>query len=350
MPSTHTCAHAQHVIIHPPIAYMRAHLHPSPHHVHTRVHAQHVIIYPPISYMHSMSSSTVSPHHVHAQHAIIHPPPPRLHTHTQGVPSSPIPHSRPLPPPPHPTPHTHNTHIFPALPPHTHTHTYPAPSCPPPPLQAEVRFPLESLAVGVGTLRFKAWAAGSGPASSGSGSEDADVLALQLEVLPQQAPVSVSTAFALRGPGVPPLVSPGAGVGATTLAHSEGLELPDALAGWGSLDLLAGVGHLPAIVSLLDHVMDSVDRWGGGGGERGGRGLWAVPLPPSPAITLTPPPLPPTHSARPDTFLFHTVCTLAPTLPAPTAPTLPAPTAPTLPAPGPLFCPCPPPYTAGAVA
>lgn len=90
--------------------------------------------------------------------------------------------------------------------------------------QREVRFRFSAAAVGAAGLRFDVYVNGAAAA--------ADSAEYDLEVLGRQGEVFIATSLALQ---------PGAGAG----AQPEGLELPEADAGSGAVDLVAGVGNLP---------------------------------------------------------------------------------------------------------
>lgn len=110
--------------------------------------------------------------------------------------------------------------------------------------QQELRFRFAARAVGNATLRFAATAAvGAG----GAGSRDAaaaDSLEVTLPVLGRQGEVFVATSFAVRPPN--------ASGAAATAGRAEGLALPRAEAGAGALELLAGVGYLPAVTATFE--------------------------------------------------------------------------------------------------
>ncbi|KIZ04279.1 hypothetical protein MNEG_3680 [Monoraphidium neglectum] len=96
--------------------------------------------------------------------------------------------------------------------------------------QEELRFKFTTRQVGNGTLRFTATTGAGGDAAS-------DALELEVPVLGRQGDVYVATSFAVR---------PNATSNSTS-TRQEGLALPKAENGTGSLDLLAGVGYLPAV-------------------------------------------------------------------------------------------------------
>lgn len=95
--------------------------------------------------------------------------------------------------------------------------------------QMEVRFRFVAAQIGEAGLRFDAYL-GDSEAPSDSASFD-------LTVLGRQGEVFVATSFALQG----------AAGGGTELGGGqvEGLDLPEADPGSGSVDLVAGVGYLP---------------------------------------------------------------------------------------------------------
>lgn len=94
----------------------------------------------------------------------------------------------------------------------------------------EVRFQFSAASVGNATLRFSATVGGATAAV-------ADSVQLVIPVLGVQSDVWVATSFAIR---------PNASNGAVA-SRQEGLLLPKAVNGSGSLDLVAGVGYLPAV-------------------------------------------------------------------------------------------------------
>jgi len=103
--------------------------------------------------------------------------------------------------------------------------------------QQEVRFRFSADAIGNATLLFSA--------SDSQGASDA--LQLSLDVKEQQTAVAVATSFSLRGDdGVAP--------------WQEGLDLPAAVPRSGSLDLIAGVGHLPAVNTMFQQTAEHVSR------------------------------------------------------------------------------------------
>lgn len=93
--------------------------------------------------------------------------------------------------------------------------------------QRTVRFRFSARAVGETGLRFDAFLG-----SDAAGKEPVDSASFDVPVLGRQRPVFVATSFALQ---------PGAGGD----GQVDGLALPDADPGTGSIDLLAGVGNLP---------------------------------------------------------------------------------------------------------
>ncbi len=122
---------------------------------------------------------------------------------------------------------------------------------------------LRALRLGRAQVRFNFTAAALGDASfeftvtDESGASDAlftvtdesgasDALVASTPVLPQQSPVFVATSFALRGNA--------SANNDSSVGWQEGLALPEAAPGSGSLDLLAGVGYLPAILASTDAI------------------------------------------------------------------------------------------------
>ncbi|CAD7696314.1 unnamed protein product, partial [Ostreobium quekettii] len=101
--------------------------------------------------------------------------------------------------------------------------------------QVEVRFKLEALALGEGAFNITA--------DDGKGASDA--LRLTVPVLGLQDAVTVATSFAIQA-------SEGEAAQAT-----EGLDLPAALPGTGGLELLAGVGRLPAVLANARQIMEA---------------------------------------------------------------------------------------------
>ncbi|CAD7704742.1 unnamed protein product [Ostreobium quekettii] len=101
--------------------------------------------------------------------------------------------------------------------------------------QVEVRFVLEALALGEAAIFISA--------DGGKGYKDA--LRLTVPVLGLQDAVAVATSFAIQATE---------GEGATAV---EGLELPNALPGAGSIELLAGVGRLPAVLGHARQIMEA---------------------------------------------------------------------------------------------
>lgn len=93
--------------------------------------------------------------------------------------------------------------------------------------QQEVRFQFEANAIGNATIEFTI--------SLSDSSTISDALQVQLPVLGKQGPVNIATSVAIE---------PKAGQSVTL---QEGLVLPKAEPGSGSLDLLAGVGYYPAV-------------------------------------------------------------------------------------------------------
>ena len=85
-------------------------------------------------------------------------------------------------------------------------------------------------------------------ADDGQGTDDA--LRLTVPVLGLQDAVTVATSFAIQ-------VSEGEATEAT-----EGLDLPAALPGTGGLELLAGVGRLPAVLANARQIMEANVKYG----------------------------------------------------------------------------------------
>ena len=73
----------------------------------------------------------------------------------------------------------------------------------------------------------------------------------------------MATSFSIQGTSATPAMGAG--------GWQEGLALPAAVPGSGSLDLTAGVGHLPAVLAILAGAMRE-NRWGGERRERRGGG------------------------------------------------------------------------------
>lgn len=102
--------------------------------------------------------------------------------------------------------------------------------------QVEVRFRYQAKSIGASGLRFDARVPDINSADA------ADATQQDVSVLGQQGAVFLATSFSLQAGGDAP----------GSKGRQEGLELPDATPGSGSVDLLAGVGYLPAIkVRLL---------------------------------------------------------------------------------------------------
>lgn len=104
--------------------------------------------------------------------------------------------------------------------------------------QREVRFAFEAAALGDATLQFSA--------SDGSGASDA--LQLDLSVQRPQDAVFLATSFAVAASN-------------STTAWQEGLELPAAVPGTGSLAVSAGVGYLPAVQAAFDALPAHRPQW-----------------------------------------------------------------------------------------
>ncbi len=86
-----------------------------------------------------------------------------------------------------------------------------------------------------------------------------DSLTVRVPVLAPRAPVFVGTSFALRGAG-------GSAAGDASngsVTWQEGLELPKALQGSGGINILAGVGYLPAVIASTNAVAarQALDRY-----------------------------------------------------------------------------------------
>ncbi|KAG1668836.1 hypothetical protein FOA52_004931 [Chlamydomonas sp. UWO 241] len=94
--------------------------------------------------------------------------------------------------------------------------------------QQEVLFSFQATALGTANVTFSV--------TDGMGTVDS--VQLELEVLGRQSPITVATSFPLR-------VS-----NASDAPWQEGLDLPSAVPGSGSLNLLAGVGYLPGVITL----------------------------------------------------------------------------------------------------
>jgi uncharacterized protein YfaS (alpha-2-macroglobulin family) len=97
--------------------------------------------------------------------------------------------------------------------------------------QVEVRFRYQAKAIGMAGLRFDA------RVPSIASVDAADATQQDVQVQGQQGAVFIATSFALQA---------GSNVNGSS-GRQEGLELPDATPGSGTVDLLAGVGYLPAI-------------------------------------------------------------------------------------------------------
>uniref|UniRef100_A0A383WAS0 EGF-like domain-containing protein n=1 Tax=Tetradesmus obliquus TaxID=3088 RepID=A0A383WAS0_TETOB len=97
--------------------------------------------------------------------------------------------------------------------------------------QVEVRFRYQAKAIGMSGLRFDA------RVPTIASADAADATQQDVTVQGQQGGVFIATSFALQA---------GSSVNGSS-GRQEGLELPDATPGSGTVDLLAGVGYLPAI-------------------------------------------------------------------------------------------------------
>jgi uncharacterized protein YfaS (alpha-2-macroglobulin family) len=94
--------------------------------------------------------------------------------------------------------------------------------------QQEARFNFSAQGLGVQSIKFVA--------TAGKDAEVADQVQLQVPVLGKQGPVWIATSFAVRGSN-----------SSTVANRVEGLALPRAENGSGSVSLVAGVGYLPAV-------------------------------------------------------------------------------------------------------
>ncbi|KAG1668837.1 hypothetical protein FOA52_004932 [Chlamydomonas sp. UWO 241] len=103
--------------------------------------------------------------------------------------------------------------------------------------QQEVLFSFQATALGTANITFSV--------TEGLGTVDS--VQLELEVLGRQSPITVATSFPLRASN------------ASDAPWQEGLDLPSAVPGSGSLDLLAGVGYLPGVMTLY-HMLAAAYR------------------------------------------------------------------------------------------
>jgi uncharacterized protein YfaS (alpha-2-macroglobulin family) len=97
--------------------------------------------------------------------------------------------------------------------------------------QVEVRFRYQAKGIGMAGLRFDA------RVPSIVSVDAADATQQDVQVQGQQGAVFIATSFALQA---------GRAVNGSS-GRQEGLELPDASPGSGTVEMLAGVGYLPAI-------------------------------------------------------------------------------------------------------
>jgi len=104
--------------------------------------------------------------------------------------------------------------------------------------QREVRFRFKATAIGNATLKFKVTTPSGG-----------DALEWVLPVLGKQGEVFVATSFAVKP-----------GTNGSTSGRAEGLKLPNAIPGSGNLQLMAGVGYLPAIQATYIQLVNQNDR------------------------------------------------------------------------------------------
>ncbi|GBF96122.1 hypothetical protein Rsub_08870 [Raphidocelis subcapitata] len=111
--------------------------------------------------------------------------------------------------------------------------------------QREVRFPLSAARVGAAAVRFDLFI---GDAQSGGSPVDSAVY--EFPVLGRQAPVFLATSFALN---------PGAGPNGSGAGQVEGLALPEADPGSGSVDVFAGVGNLPFLQTSYESVTSRLE-------------------------------------------------------------------------------------------
>ncbi|KAI8474281.1 MAG: hypothetical protein J3K34DRAFT_375003 [Monoraphidium minutum] len=108
--------------------------------------------------------------------------------------------------------------------------------------QAEVRFRFSASEVGSSGVRFDAYL-------KGSASKAADSAAYDIPVLGRQGSVFLATSFALQ---------PGAGLLGS--GQTEGLALPEADPGSGTVDLVAGVGNLPFLQTTYESLVSELTR------------------------------------------------------------------------------------------
>ncbi|GLI68405.1 hypothetical protein VaNZ11_012792 [Volvox africanus] len=112
-------------------------------------------------------------------------------------------------------------------------------------LQREVRFAFSAVAMNSANLTFAAQ-----DMQQPGGGEDS--LITELQVLGQQGDVWVATSFALSA--LPPSsnASSSSSGGGGGMQWQEGMELPAAVPGSGSLNLTVGVGYFPAVASMYE--------------------------------------------------------------------------------------------------
>ncbi|GIL54039.1 hypothetical protein Vafri_9594, partial [Volvox africanus] len=115
-------------------------------------------------------------------------------------------------------------------------------------LQREVRFAFSAAAMGSANLTFTAQYTQQ---TGGGGGGGGDSLVAELRVLGQQGDVWVATSFALTA--LPPSSNTSSGSsGGGVVQWQEGMELPAAVPGSGSLNLTVGVGYYPAVASMYE--------------------------------------------------------------------------------------------------
>ncbi|KAI8474284.1 MAG: hypothetical protein J3K34DRAFT_456831 [Monoraphidium minutum] len=108
--------------------------------------------------------------------------------------------------------------------------------------QAEVRFRFSASEVGSSGVRFDAYL-------KGSASKASDSAAYDIPVLGRQGPVFLATSFALQP-----------GTGLLSAGQTEGLALPEADPGSGTVDLVAGVGNLPFLQTTYESLVSELTR------------------------------------------------------------------------------------------
>jgi hypothetical protein len=111
--------------------------------------------------------------------------------------------------------------------------------------QQEARFNFSVQGLGVQSIKFVA--------TAGKDAVLADQVQLQVPVLGKQGPVWIATSFAVRGSN-----------SSSVANRVEGLELPRAENGSGSVSLVAGVGYLPAVQVRRQPVTEGQAGWAGG--------------------------------------------------------------------------------------